>query len=230
MSDPASYERICAAAEVAGLACRGGFHPGRADEVPSLSDGTQPATVILLGFAGASHWERFSGSPELGDGDADPLDRWSKRIIGELSKRFEATALYPTGPPWLPFQRWAQRAEGLRASPLGILIHPRFGLWHAYRGALALRERIGVPLLQGAHPCDDCAERPCLSACPVGAVRARGFDQGRCAERLAAPDGHPCRSAGCIARASCPVGAEFRYGVEQSAFHMRALLRPKRGR
>ena len=28
------------------------------------------------------------------------------------------------------------RAEGLKPSPIGILMHPQFGLWHAYRGAL----------------------------------------------------------------------------------------------
>ena len=30
-------------------------------------------------------WEVFSGSPEASDGRPDPLDRWSRRVIGNLA-------------------------------------------------------------------------------------------------------------------------------------------------
>ena len=33
----------------------------------------------------------------------------------------------------------------MSVSPLGILIHPDWGLWHSYRGALAFRERLDLP-------------------------------------------------------------------------------------
>ena len=63
-----------------------------------------------------------------------------------LAPGFGATALFPFGgPPWLPFQRWAMKADCVTASPLGILIHPDFGLWHAYRGALAFAEQLDLP-------------------------------------------------------------------------------------
>ena len=56
-------------------------------------------------------------------------------------------AIFPSDKPYMPFQQWAMQAEGLKKSPLGMLIHPVYGLWHAYRGAIlmpasALREVI----------------------------------------------------------------------------------------
>ena len=41
------------------------------------------------------------------------------------------------------------RAEAVAPSPLGILIHPDYGLWHAYRGALAFAERLALPRARG---------------------------------------------------------------------------------
>jgi ferredoxin len=57
-------------------------------------------------------------------------------------------------------------------SPIGLLVHPRWGLWHAWRGALAFPAPIDLPpLLQAPNPCTLCP-RPCLTggrqACPVG--------------------------------------------------------------
>ena len=53
--------------------------------------------------------------------------------------------------------RWAQRAEPLHPSPLGVLIHPVHGLWHAYRGALAFAEPIELPPRADLpSPCASC--------------------------------------------------------------------------
>ena len=56
-----------------------------------------------------------------------------------------------TGRPWLPFQQWARKAEPVHVSPLGVLIHPDYGLWHSYRGALCFDTRLlPCPSLTGA--------------------------------------------------------------------------------
>ena len=108
--------------------------------------GASSKTLILVGFIGSENWPTFAASPEAKDGHPDPLDRWSTRVITEVAKSLGATPLFPFGgPPFLPFQRWAQQAEPVHPSPLGILIHPDWGLWHAYRGALAFAERIDLP-------------------------------------------------------------------------------------
>jgi len=87
------------AAEAAGLRLRGGFDAVAEDAVPPLRHGRPVASVVLLGAVGGSLWPAFSRSPELADGAADPLDRWSRRTIDALAERFGASALYPFGGP-----------------------------------------------------------------------------------------------------------------------------------
>jgi hypothetical protein len=214
-----------AAVPWAGLRWRGAFHPRRDDGVPSLPTGEPVGTLVLLGFTGSAGWPAFAAAPEAADGLPDPLDRWSRRVVGALAEAVGGLALFPFGgPPWLPFQRWAARAEPLFRSPLGLLIHPHFGLWHSYRGGVAVAERLDlVPDPPAAHPCDGCVGRPCLHTCPVGAFAASGYDVAACAEHLAAPAGADCMAFGCAARRACPVGAEYRYPAEAAGFFMRAF-------
>ena len=199
-----------------GLAYRGAFHPGDLAEVQ---------TLVLVGFAGHQGWPAFAASHEASDGAPDPLDRWSRRVVGGLAIELGATALFPFGgPPYLPFQRWAQKAEPVYPSPLGILIHPEWGLWHAYRGALAFRERIDLPEPDTrASPCETCGAKPCLTACPVGAFSSDGYDAPSCVAHISSDLGADCMDHGCRARRACPVGAEHCYGEQQARFHMRAF-------
>jgi len=223
-------EAVVDLAEVHGMACRGAFHPEPPDEVPALPDRTPAATLLLLGLVGSKKWSVFANSPEANDGDVDPLDRWSRRIIDGLAASFDGVALYPFGgPPYLPFQRWAMRAEPVAPSPLGILIHPDYGLWHAYRGALAFAERLTLPArVERPRPCDSCPDRPCLSACPVGAFSGQGYDVPACIGHVGSPAGGACRGGGCLARRACPVGPAHGYETAQARFHMAAFLAARR--
>lgn len=216
---------IRAETESAGLAFRGAFHPMADDDPPHLFDGKVAETLLLVGFAGRRGWPSFAGSDEARDGRPDPLDRWSRRIVSGLAASVGATPFFPFGgPPWLPFLRWARRAEPLHPSPLGLLIHPDWGLWHSYRGALAFGERLELPPSdRRPSPCESCAEKPCLSACPVGAFVPGQYDVPACKAHLRAPAGSDCMEAGCRARRACPVGAETRYEPDQANFHMLAF-------
>jgi ferredoxin len=204
-----------------GLSPRGAFHPDAAD----LPDGRRTGTLVLVGFAGSTNWSAFAAAPEAVDGTPDALDRWSRRVVGEIARDLGADALFPfDGPPWHPFQRWGRKAEPLHPSPLDMLIHPDWGLWHSWRGALAFRERLDLPQLDPRpNPCERCLEKPCLSACPVGAFASGGFDVAACTVHIGAPQGGDCMDQGCRARRACPVGAEYRYGPDQAQFHMRAF-------
>jgi hypothetical protein len=221
-----SFEGLRAAAEAAGLTLRGGFYPEPEDAVPALPEGGAVHTVVLFGCVGSRQWPMFAASAELADGRPEPLDRWSRRILDAMGARYGACARYPfDGPPWLPFQRWARRAEPVHGSPLGALIHPDFGLWHSYRGALCFRTRLELPEPdRRASPCSSCTDKPCLRTCPVGAWSRGQFDLPACAAHVASDDGADCRRMSCRARRSCPIGAEYRYGEAQSRFHMTAFL------
>jgi hypothetical protein len=216
----ASIER---AIERAGLAPRGALRLNDAERVGALAPFR---TLVLVGMIGQRNWDAFEQSPEAGDGAPDPLDRWSRRSLDGIAGLFGAEALYPFGgPPYWPFLAWATRAEPLWASPLGMLIHSEYGLWHSWRGALALPEELApASAAAGERPCETCSERPCLSACPVRAFTTEGYDVARCREHVRGPDGRECREGGCLARRACPMGRAHAYGPRQTQFHMRAFL------
>ena len=212
-----------------GMMSRGGFHTTAADDLPPLPDGTMPMTVVLIGNAGPGMWRAFATAGVAGQ---NPLDDWTRKVLNEIAAVVGAVALFPfDGPPWLPFQRWALRADNVHPSPIGPLIHPVYGLWHAYRGALAFSGAIALtPKTSEASPCDVCADRPCLSTCPVDALAPASYDVAVCAGHAGAPTGEECLNVGCRARAACPVGAEYRYAPDQARFHMAAFLRRVSGR
>lgn len=219
--------KLRAALGVHGVFARGSvwFDEG---EGPLLQGGTPARSVILLGNVGGSIWQPFSRWRQLPENVdcLDPLDDWSKAIIQPIAAALGATAYFPSDPPWQPFQRWAVQAEGLKASPLGILIHPEYGVWHGYRGALGFADAIevGEPAVAASHPCDRCVERPCMTACPVDAVTSGGFGVADCRSYLRMDAGQAgCMASGCLARNACPVGASYRYSPVQLAFHMAAL-------
>lgn len=211
-----------------GMIVRGGFAPVLDDAVPALANGRQAQTLLLVGNAGPAMYRHFFAAAESRDKAADPLDSWTRRAIAPIATQFGALALFPFGgPPWHPFQRWAKRAEGLKASPLGILMHPEYGLWHAYRAALLFDREIALPAPAAAagHPCDACAAKPCLSTCPAGAITPEGYRVEPCARHVISPVGSDCRTGGCLARRACPVGASHAYPAQAMDFHMAAFLK-----
>ncbi len=222
-------EDIIAAAAARGLSFRGGFAVEADDQVPLLPDGRPAQTLLLFGNIGSDLWAAFTAAAESTDGKPDPLNRWSERLLGEIAGAVGGAAHYPFGgPPYVPFLRWAQRAEALSPSPLGMLIHPEFGLWHAYRGALAFAQPLDLPPRpRRASPCETCVERPCLSACPVSAFTPAGYDVPECVAHIQTAAGTDCMDSGCRARRACPIGREFTYNAAQSRFHMEAFLRAR---
>ncbi|MDO9418716.1 ferredoxin [Pararhizobium sp.] len=216
---------VRAALQPHGLFLRGTVNFAAEELAPALATGEAAKSIILIGHAGSSIWPAFERWRRTNAEATHPLDTWSKAVIRPVAAVFGATAFFPSDPPWQPFQRWAMRAEGLQPSPLGIFIHPEYGLWHGYLGALAFDQ----PLPQtgsapAAHPCDLCRDKPCLTACPVKAVWPESFDVPACRSHLATEAGtSSCMTGGCLARAACPVGADYRYSPEQLQFHMAAL-------
>jgi hypothetical protein len=221
-------EAITAALAAHGLIPRGGFDFEEDEDAPAGPRGKPAKSVLLVGQSGAEPWRHFQqwrkNQPAVLE---NPLDSWAREVIGEVAEKFGARAASPSDRPYLPFQQWVMRAEGLKPSPLGILMHPEYGLWHAYRGALLFEERVGFSGKRNAEPplhlCDFCAEKPCLNACPVGAYSAAGFAHQACLAHVRSAAGATCRDSGCLARNACPHGTAYRYPAEVQAFHMAAF-------
>lgn len=209
-----------------GLIVRGGFNFGPDDEVPPGPSGLPARAVVVVGQAGASTWPHFQAWRERQPKDlGHPLDTWSREVIGAVAAQVGARAVSPSDRPFVPFQQWAMRAEGLKPSPLGILMHPRYGLWHAYRGALLFDTEIDIAAGGAAvHLCDACVAKPCLKSCPVGAYSGTGFDYAGCLAHVRSAAGRPCMTNGCFDRNACPHGAAYRYPAEMQMFHMDAFV------
>jgi epoxyqueuosine reductase len=213
-------DTLSAAAAHHHLGLFGAFHPSAEDRTPV---GT--GTLVLLGPSEPGFWPHVTASPEFMDRAPDPLDRWSARVIGSLAARFDATPLFPFGPPpYRPFFSWALRSGHAWASPVQLLVHAEAGLMVSYRGALALPERLDLPT-PPQRPCNTCAGQPCLTACPAGALTQAGYDVPACHTFLDSDAGANCLTTGCAVRRACPISQRYARVAEQSAYHMRLFHR-----
>ena len=188
-----------------------------------LGAGGEDRNLVLIGNAGPDMWRRFAA--ERRD-EPDPLDAWTRRILDRAARALAdeigpVAVVYPfDGPPYPPFQRWAVDAGAAFRSPIGPLIHPVYGLWHAYRGAFRLAAAIDLPTPSGPSPCESCADRPCLSACPVDAFAGGSYNVPACVAHIDGAAGADCRDQGCRARRACPVGRASIHEPAQARFHM----------
>ena len=94
-----------------GLILRGGLAFGADHEAPAAAPAAR--AVLLVGHGGPSLWPHFQAwRARQPAHTANPLDTWSRAVIGRVAERFDARAVSPSDRPYLPFQQWAMRAEG----------------------------------------------------------------------------------------------------------------------
>lgn len=213
-----TYEAYETAANARHLTILGGFHPTPDDRAPAGCK-----TLLMLGPDEPAFWPAFTRSTERQDGKADPMDRWSIRVIGDWATALNATPLYPFGgAPFLPFYSWALRTGRIHSSPVHFLVHDTSGLFVSFRGALALEDHIDLPK-PPPGPCDTCPDQPCRTACLSSALTTNGYDVPKCRSFLDTAEGAINMARGCSVRRTCPVSHSFGRLPEQSAYHMRTF-------
>ena len=103
----------------AGMIILGELEVNEGDPVPK-----EAQSILLLGPDEPNFWKIFKASKEFRDEEANPLDRWSKRIIDNIAAQNECTALYPfCEEPYKPFFSWALRSGSVWSSPVHLAIH-----------------------------------------------------------------------------------------------------------
>lgn len=204
---------------------------GDAELLPDVAG--RPATaIIVVGNVGGEMWPHFRGADPGGTPADDALDDWTRSCLQPIADRFGAVYLHPSDRPYRPVQRWAVAADVVEPSPIGLLVHPEFGLWHAYRGVFVVADAIADATVDATavapdgpgSPCLTCPDQPCLTTCPVDAIGPGRYDVEACRGHVAGGSDPACATEGCAARVACPIGVGFRYGPDQMAFHMQAFV------
>ena len=174
---------------------------------------------MLVAHGGTRFWESFSEGREEVDHPVDHFsiavtDRFFETYLPEVS----TIRLFPQAYQ-LPIQQLSRHAGWSFPSPLGMDIHPIFGLWYAYRSIYLVKAEL---LLKHESyrrsPCDNCGRKPCFEACPSGAVGGIDkFDTNACITYRMS-ENSSCTDT-CLARVACPAGAQHRYPAEQMSYH-----------
>lgn len=175
--------------------------------------------LVLVGHGGRRMWQVLQ---ERGLRTANPIDEYSITLTRQFIRDFldgpPVFWLYPNTDYIVPLQQLGEAVGWSYPSPLGSGISPTYGVWFAYRAAFLTSA--DLPLMQddpAPSPCMTCAEKPCLSACPVGAVRLDAFNiEGCVSYRLRADT--PCADR-CLARLACPFFPQHRYTLPQIQYH-----------
>jgi hypothetical protein len=175
--------------------------------------------LVLVGHGGRRMWQALQ---ERGKDTADPVDAYSialtRQFIRDYLDDAQSHWLYPDTDYIVPLQQLGEAAGWSYPSPLGSGISPVYGVWFAYRAAFLTNA--DLPLLQddpAASPCSTCVEKPCITTCPVGAVRADDFGITECVSFRLQP-ASPCADR-CLARLACPFFPQHRYSLEQIQYH-----------
>ncbi len=181
--------------------------------------------LVLIGHGGREMWEALQAS-EFSN-QPNPVDSFSvgtvKRWLAESYPDAKYEIIYPVSEQMLPLQQLGKLAGWHHDSPFRIGINCRWGSWFAYRAVVLVDAELPVttPEIWGS-PCEKCTEKPCITACPAGAVSDEEKMLECCIDyRL--EEGSTCARQ-CLSRLACPVGAEHRYDREQLNYHYEQSL------
>ena len=179
--------------------------------------------AMLIGPNEPFFWDMFKKSREFKLSRKNPLNKWSKRIIDEISKKFSGKAFYPFQiNPVIPFYDWALMTDKFWQSPVKLLVHETRGLMVSFRGAIAFKNKDMIQkIIKATSPCVSCSA-PCKSTCPVSAFRNNKYDVESCINFIRSIQENLCIN-GCLVRRSCPIGQSLRK-IEQSKFHMKYFI------
>ncbi|MDH3375744.1 MAG: hypothetical protein OEQ39_02090 [Gammaproteobacteria bacterium] len=181
-------------------------------------------SLVLIAAGGVTFWSALQAFGMRSDNPVDAFSRYlAERFVAEYLQCDDALHLYP-GRNAIPLQQLGVLAGWHHPSPLGLGIHAKFGLWFAYRSAILVTQSLPPTRAQlSESPCVSCADKPCVSTCPPGAVRADNPLALATCIGFRLKSGSVCE-AQCLARGACPVGVEHRYPDEQTAYYARHSL------
>lgn len=192
-------------------------------------------SIVVLGNGGADFWHAVNRHAQIHPewfAREHPLDDYTRWAVEQdLAPRLAARGVrfsiaYPFvgNEPRLDFVTLGKVAGLGVVGLVGVLIHPTYGPWIAFRAALLLEEEIEQlgPAI-GFEPCPGCTTRSCIAACPAQAVGTAGWEIARCLKHRV--EARPSCDSRCHARVACVIGPEHRYPDDELAYHQERALR-----
>ncbi len=243
MSDPLSEIRRAGARHGLNLvAAIPADHYDRAVAPAMRTDPFDPAearakarSIVVIGNGGGDFWRGFVEFAERNPGwrdRANPLDDFTREIIErdivpvvrESGARCRTVYPFIGGGPTLNFIELAKLSGLGGPSIIGVVVHPVYGPWIAFRAALIVDVDLNSPgEALGFDPCPGCVPRSCIPACPANAVAfPAGWDIPKCLTHRVEVESD-CTPR-CHARAGCVLGPEHRYPADELAYHQRRAL------
>lgn len=183
--------------------------------------------LILIGHLGRDFWAALQ---RRGLHGSHPVDQFvTERVAAWMAQALPDQAwqqVFP-GPAPVGLQRLGALAGWHQASPFWVGVDAEWGSWFAYRAVLLADTELPVtPRRELGSPCDSCTDKPCISACPAGALASEQTGPWRLQACLdhRKQSGSSCLDR-CLARNACPVGERYRYADQQIAYHYLHSLR-----
>ncbi len=183
-------------------------------------------SVAVFANGGTALWNSFirdlRSHPENLKDYVHPFDRFVKRLVSASdpnppeSRRWIMCAA--ESDVFLDFRVLGLEAGLGENSLMGMLIHPKYGLWMGLRAALLTTEDLSVFFTRPEKHsiCASCDDKPCILACPAQAVSEQGWNVELCARQHRVDV--TCHGI-CHSRKICPVGEEHRHGALQHHYH-----------
>lgn len=191
--------------------------------------------IIVVANGGGDFWRAFTAYAAAHPGwraRTHPLDDFTRAVVEDTlapavrAQGVRCTPVYPfvADAPTLNFMELGKRAGLAGPSIVGVVVHPVYGPWIAFRAALLVDVAIDAPgAVLGFDPCPGCLPRSCVAACPAQAVTsASGWDIPRCLTHRVEREAD-CTSR-CDARAACVLGPQHRYPDDELAYHQNRAL------
>ncbi len=176
--------------------------------------GATSGQLILIGHGGKQLWQAVQAS---GIASSDPIDDFTlanvQRWFADFLPDHSYQILYPGEHP-VGLQALGKLAGWHQPSPFMLGIDSEWGTWYAYRAVmLADTNFLPTTAVDRNNPCTSCQDKPCITHCPAGALDGEQFSLNKCISYRQQADSR-CQFT-CLARISCPVGAEHRYDEAQ---------------
>lgn len=172
-------------------------------------------TLCVIASGGRDLWNHL---PHPLNELEHPIDQFSITQIKKIDK--DARVIFPHDEWNIPLQRLGRFLNLSRPSLLGLDINDEYGVWFAFRGAFLTTQKLKAKTKKHFEsPCNRCVAKPCIKACPVGAVNSNcEFKLNECANHRLSSNS-TCADR-CLARLACSYQAQHQYKMEQIQYHM----------